>query len=327
MIFRTELNIPKSDFSLSHSDAVLSMGSCFAVEMGEKLREHKFQVTLNPSGILFHPKAIENTLARIYTLQPYTQDEIFHFNERYFSWDHHSSFSKPKMEEALKGINQSLENANLALQTSKLFIITLGTAWVYTLKNADMVVANCHKVPSENFSKRLLSASEVRDSLHNIISMAKDANPNIHIMLTVSPVRHLKDGLVENNVSKSVLIQQVYEAVSKYENVMYFPSYELVLDDLRDYRFYKKDMLHPNETAVDYIWEKFSETYFSDNTIRQNKIVEKINSAVAHKPFNPKSLSHKKFLYDTLKLIETQETNFPKGAFKKEKEILENQNQ
>lgn len=322
MQFRTELRIPESDRKISHSRKILGMGSCFVDSIGEKLEEGKFQVMRNPFGTLFHPLAIENALARIVAMTCYTQEEIFKYKELYFSWDHHTSFSQPTMKATLEKINNELEMANEFMRTSDCFLITFGTSWVYKLKDLGLFVANCHKVPNNHFQKFLLTDTQIKSSMKNIFNMIFDINPEAQIISTISPVRHIKDGIVENNISKSRLISNLFEVGMQYENVDYFPSYELMMDDLRDYRFYKDDLIHPNSMAIDYIWEKFSQTYFNEDTLEKIKIAQKINSALNHKPFNPETTSYKEFLFKTKRMIESVEAEFPKDSFLTEKIML-----
>ncbi len=300
--FRTEIAIPKSANKITHQSVLFSLGSCFSSEITEKFRERKFAISANPFGILFHPQAIENALLRIYSLQYYSKSELFKYKELFLSWDHHSSFNSTKSDEILEQINDTIDIANEHLRNTNVVFITLATSFVYKLKVNDLVVANCHKVPNGNFEKLLLSEAEIIESLQNCIDICTDmCRNNVKIIFTISPVRHIKDGFVENNISKSRLINAVYQSINKNNNCSYFPSYELLLDELRDYRFYKKDMIHPNELAIDYIWKKFSETYFSDETQAINTQLEKIISGLQHKPFNINTLEYKEFLYSLLK--------------------------
>lgn len=323
MKFRTELEIPESDRKINHSRKIMGIGSCFVDAIGEKLENGKFKVVRNPFGTLFHPLAIENALARILSLTQYSKDEIFKYGELFFSWDHHSSFNRVSLDETLDAINSQLETANDFIQQTDVFLLTFGTSWVYKMTEMDIFVANCHKIPQKHFEKYLLDDKQIQTSFQNAFDLIQDINPNAQIIVTVSPVRHTKDGIVENSLSKAKLISNLFQVASKYENVDYFPAYEIMMDDLRDYRFYKEDLVHPNEMAIDYIWEKFSQTYFDYLTIDNIKIAEKIKLALAHRPLNPATTSYKEFLYKTAKQIESAENQFPGNSFQVEKELLQ----
>lgn len=324
MQFRTELFLPESKWKLSHNDKILGIGSCFVDSIGDKLNLGKFRILQNPFGTLFHPVAIENALARIHSNVAYTESEIFNRDELYFSWDHHTSFNKTSLKLTLEGINAELEKANEFIQNTNVFILTFGTSWVYKIKQLDLIVANCHKVPGQHFEKVLLNDAQIKSSVRNCFNFILDINPKAKIITTISPVRHIKDGVIENNISKSRLISNLHDLVSQYENVEYFPAYELMMDDLRDYRFYKEDLIHPNEMAIEYIWDKFSEKFFTEETSMKIRAAEKINSSLAHRPMNTSSIAYKTFLFNTLKKIEQTEDGFPKGSFNAEKETLKN---
>ena len=323
MKFRTELILPESDRKINHSHKIMGIGSCFVDAMGEKLEDSKFQSLRNPFGTLFHPLAIENALARILSLTKYSKDEIFKYGELFFSWDHHSSFNRISLEETLEAINSQLEKANDFIQQTDVFLLTFGTSWVYKMTEMDIFVANCHKIPSKHFEKYLLDDKQIQTSMRNCFELIQDINPKAQIIVTVSPVRHTKDGILENNLSKAKLTSNLFQVASKFDQVDYFPAYEIMMDDLRDYRFYKEDLVHPNTIAIDYIWEKFSQTYFDYLTIENIKLAEKVKLALAHRPMNPATTSYKEFLYKTGKNIESIENRFPNNTFQKEKLLLQ----
>lgn len=324
MQFRTELQLPGSNKKISHSNQIFGIGSCFIDSIGDKLENSKFQVLKNPYGTLFHPLAIETALARIHSMAFYSEEEIFKYGELYFSWDHHTSFSQITLKSTLEKINNELELANEFIQKSDVFFLTFGTSFAYKIKELGLFVANCHKVPQQHFEKVLLTDAQIKSSIKNCFNLIMDINPNARIITTISPVRHIKDGLIENNISKSKLISNLNEVSAMYENAEYFPAYELMMDDLRDYRFYKEDLIHPNEMAIDYIWEKFSDKYFDEQTRMKIKISDKITSSVSHRPMNKNSTSYKEFLYKTIKSIESVENQFPKDSFYAEKLMLKN---
>lgn len=305
MQFRTELHIPETNLKITHQDKIFCLGSCFAQNIANQLHCHKFNVLNNPFGVLFHPIAIETALNRIRTNIPYTESEITQHKGLYFSWDHHSKFNQTSLQSILQNINHNLHQSNQCFKQSNLFILTFGTSWVYQLKEYNEVVANCHKMPNHYFNKTLLPLHQVQAAIKNCIDLILDWNPAANIILSVSPVRHKKDGLIENNLSKSQLIYAVHNALANYQNAHYFPAYELVLDDLRDYRFYAKDLVHINDLALDYVWEKFSDLYFNQETKQINTKAQQLNTAMQHQIQNPKSIAAKQFYYQTLKLAQS----------------------
>lgn len=315
--------INKPNFDIQYQDGIFCLGSCFVSEIGEKLKHSKFRTLVNPFGTQFHPLAMENVLSRVYTRTYYAENEIYNYQGLFFSWDHSHLFSKPKLKQALDAVNESIEEGNDFLSKTSIFIFTLGTAWAYYL-NGDFSVSNCHKVPQRNFNKLLLSEKEVFEALRNMFFMAKDVQPNARVIFTISPVRHVRDGYRENHVSKGVLQNALHVLLREYPEVNYFPSYEIVMDELRDYRFYDKDLVHLNELGIDYIWDKFKSTYFSDDTRRVMQEVEKMLMALAHQPLNPEGIEHRKFLFDTMKKIEKLAVQLPKNCLNQEMIELKN---
>ena len=298
MQFRTQIPIPKSNYPLDYNSKIVSLGSCFAVNMAEKLDYFKFQNSCNPVGILFHPLAIEKLIDFAVSGKQFTENDIFFYNERWHCFDVHSDLSTSNKEDLLVSLNALIKSTNQQIAESTHFIITYGTSWVYRNIESDSIVANCHKVPQKQFKKELLSIEEIKESIGNTLKLIHAVNPNCNIIFTVSPVRHIKDGFVENQVSKANLISALYSALqvplSGAEGA-YFPSYEIMMDELRDYRFYAEDMLHPNQVAIDYIWKRFKETTISETVFAVMDEVEGIQKSLSHKPFNPDSESHLKF--------------------------------
>ena len=282
--------------TISYNSKLLLIGSCFSENIGNKLAYFKFQSKQNPFGILFHPKAIENFITKAINEERYTEKDIFFHNERYHSFDAHSSLSSSSKDELLNNLNTNIELTHELLKTSSHIIITLGTAWVYREIASDILVANCHKIPQKKFLKELLSIDEILESLEAIQSLVKSINSNISILYTVSPVRHIKDGFVENQRSKAHLLSAIHQVIEPRKNIFYFPSYEIMMDELRDYRFYAEDMIHPNQTAINYIWEKFTDTWFSESNFETMKTVDTIQKGLTHRPFNPDSEAHQLFL-------------------------------
>lgn len=304
MNFRTQIPLKKKLNQIDYNSKIMLFGSCFTQNIGNKLKHFKFQSNTNPFGILFHPKSIERLITNSINKKEYTQKDIFFLNERWHSYDAHSELSNISKEKLLSKLNNTIEVAHDDLQEATHVIITLGTAWMYRLIATDRVVANCHKVPQKKFLKELLTSDEIEESLAAVVSLIKDSNRNVEILFTVSPVRHLKDGFVENSLSKANLISGIHEIADPRNHIHYFPSYEIMMDDLRDYRFYKKDMVHPNETAVDYIWDNFKKSWINEKEYQMMQEIDALQNGLAHRPFNPGSDKHQQFL---LRLQEKKE--------------------
>ena len=300
MIFQTHIPLKKQKHHLiNYNSKLLLLGSCFSENIGNKLSYYKFQTQQNPFGILFHPKAIETFITKVINEEKYTESDVFFHNERWHCFDAHSVVSSTSKEELLNTLNTNINSTYQHLKNTSHIIITLGTAWVYREIATDTLVANCHKIPQKKFLKELLTVEEVSESLEAINSLIKSINPETTIIYTVSPVRHIKDGFIENQRSKAHLLSAIHQVVESRNNTHYFSSYEIMMDELRDYRFYAEDMIHPNQTAIDYIWEKFSEVWFSEQAIETTKEVETIQRKcqkvfVAHAPPWPTDrLSHR----------------------------------
>lgn len=296
MEFRTQITGKPSTHPIDYNANILLFGSCFSENIHKKLDYFKFNSQSNPFGILFNPKAIETVITNCILEKKYTENEVFFTNERWHCFDAHSDLSAPDKNDLLTRLNQQVKNTKKALETTSHLIITLGTAWVYRFIAMDKIVGNCHKIPQKQFSKELLSVTEVTNSLKNIVTLVKTINPNIQVIFTVSPIRHLKDGLIENSRSKAHLLAGIHELISLNNNLHYFPSYEIMMDDLRDYRFYTADMLHPSNVAVQYIWEQFSLVWIAASCEPIQKKVDIVQKGLAHRPFNPTSKQHLKFL-------------------------------
>ena len=281
---------------IDYNSKVLLLGSCFSENIGDKLNYYKFQTHQNPFGILFQPKAIETFITNAINEKVYTQENIIYQNERWHCFDAHSNLSSNNENFLLKNLNTTISSTKRKLKEASHVVITLGTSWVYRFIETDTIVANCHKIPQKKFLKELLSIDEITQSLEAIIALLKTENKDVNILFTVSPVRHLKDGFLENTQSKSHLISSIHNVINKRENIFYFPSYEIMMDELRDYRFYAEDMVHPNNTAINYIWERFVATWFSEKATPTMKEVEVIQKGIAHRAFNENSEIHQKFL-------------------------------
>lgn len=315
---QTVVPIQEPNFKITYQDNIFCLGSCFVNEIGHKLSDVKINTCINPFGTQFHPLAMEQVFSRVFSRTHYTNNEVFHFNELFFSWDHSTLFSTPKEESTLNKLNKSVEMGNEFLTKANVFIFTLGTAWAYYLTEGMFYVSNCHKVPQKHFQKHLLSKKQALASLRNLVLMCKDVNSHAKIIFTVSPIRHIRDGYRENNVSKGLLHNALNDLLQEFSFINYFPSYEIVLDELRDYRFFKEDLVHLNTLGVNYVWEKFIQHYFAKDTLTTKKDIEKVLRALAHKPINPQSLAHKKFLFDTCKKAETLALNLPQNSLNQE---------
>ena len=303
--FKLTLASKRSENSIGYRDSLFLIGSCFSENMGAKLNTHLFKVFENPHGILFNPISVAQSLSDCIHNKQYTEADLFQLNEVWNSWQHHSRFSGISSKEALDKINNSIAKAHTFLKTADHIVITLGSAWVYQLNSqsphaAGLVVANNHKAPATWFDKALMKPDALVLLLNKMVEDLLQFNPHLQIIFTISPVRHLREGLVENNRSKAVLIQAVHEIVDSTENVAYFPSYEYVIDDLRDYRFYAEDLVHPNYAASNYVWEKWIETYMNEETQGIMKQVAELQLAVQHKPFFAGSTQHKEFLQNCI---------------------------
>ena len=312
MKFFTKIPIPKSGFPIDYNSKIVSLGSCFAVNIGEKFNYFKFQNTCNPFGIIFNSVAIEKLISKSINSEFFTEKDLFFHNERWHCFDVHSDLSNSNKEDFLDDLNQLLQSTKQQLHEATHVIITYGTSWIYRNLETNTIVANCHKVPQKKFIKEILSVETIENSIKNTIDLIQKINPNCTIIFTVSPVRHLKDGFVENQQSKAHLITALHNVVTlSLSKCNYFPSYEIMMDELRDYRFYASDMLHPNQVAIDYIWQRFSESNISPETHSIMEEVETIQKSLTHKPFNPNSEEYKKFLENLNQKINVLALKFP----------------
>ncbi len=302
-MFRTELPISPYPFQINHQQKLLALGSCFASTIGGKLRAHKFFIDVNPFGTLFNPHSISK-LVKASLADTRDETGLVRHQGQWLHYDWHSDFSDVDSQALLARLESQMQQVKKQLQNCDLLILTWGTAFVYERKDNQAIVANCHKQPAALFEKRLLTAEQIHASFQEIYQQLRSVNSHVKFLLTLSPVRHLRDTLEMNSVSKSLLRWVMYEIYTQYQDVFYFPSYEILLDDLRDYRFYADDMLHPSAVAEDYIWEKFGEAFFDSHTLTLVKRWGKIRQALAHRPFYPESEAHQQFLRKLLKDLE-----------------------
>ncbi len=296
MNFRTQLPEIVSATQLNYQSKIVLVGSCFAENMADAFRFRAFETTVNPFGIVFNPISLAKVINKTICSTKFTINELVFYNDVYQCLDIHSKFKNKDAEVLLEELNKIQERFYTHLQTATHIFITLGTAWVYDSLETNQTVANCCKIPQKMFRKRILSIQEIESSLKNIVDNLLNFNSKATIIFTVSPVRHIKDGFVENQRSKAHLIAALHTVLEQYSTVEYFPSYELILDELRDYRFYTEDMLHPNQTAISYVWQRVTETYMDKKTQELMQEVEQLKKMMAHKPFDTSTVAYQKFL-------------------------------
>jgi lysophospholipase L1-like esterase len=323
MDFTTKIPLLQYDFPISYNSKVLLLGSCFAENIGEKFEYFKFKNSINPFGILFHPLAIKKMVSKAVNEIAFTENDIFFYNEHWHCFDVHSQWSNTSKDELLIHLNQQLTDLTTLIKEATHIIITYGTSWVYRSIALDTIVANCHKLPQKQFHKLLLSTDSIKGSMQSTIAQIQKMNPDCKFIFTVSPVRHIKDGFVENQRSKAHLITAIHNTIDQYaahnkhqpNNVSYFPSYEIMMDELRDYRFYTEDMLHPNKTAITYIWERFAATHIQEESTAIMQQVGTIQKARLHRPFDPDAENHQKFLLQLEKRTEELQKQLPHIKF------------
>ena len=294
MDFHLTFPIVPFEEKINYSQSLLFIGSCFAENMGELMQKYKFNGSVNPNGILYNPLSIADSLNKIIENREVKETDLFFANECWNSWQFHSKFSNPDKQECLRIINNSIAKASDFLKQSDWLFITLGSSFIYKQKSTNTPVANCHKIPQKEFTKHLLTIDEIVHNLSASIEKLKGFNSNLKIVFTVSPVRYIRDGVVENSLSKARLIEAVHQVVNN-TTTFYFPAYELVIDDLRDYRFYKTDLVRPNEQAIDYVFEKLKDVLFDDETKLIFEKIKNIVTSANHRPFNNDTAAYKKF--------------------------------
>lgn len=290
MKFRTEITIEPAPFELHHKSKIMLAGSCFSENIGAKLERYRFDVKINSHGILFNPDSVLTALKEVVLNQPYSKEQLHHNGSHFVSLNHHGRFNHADAEQAVTQINKELDSFHHHLKQCDVLFVTFGSAWVYQWKEDGSVVANCHKIPQQQFDKRLLKHEEIIASWSSFLEQLITLNPKLQIVFSISPVRYWRDGVVENQLSKSNLILAVHELVRRFDNAHYFAAYELVMDDLRDYRFFKEDMLHPNDMAIDYVWEKFCSWCMSEHTQQILQQLEPHLRFLEHRPLHADAL-------------------------------------
>ena len=326
--FHTEFDICKPPFFIEHSSRIFLLGSCFTENIGAKLGHYKFNVLQNPNGILFNPQSVADVVHQYANLAFVQEADLFYLNSVWNSWLHHTRFSAVTPNTALNIMNGSIQRAHDFLLTADIAVITFGSAWVYELletvpnRPPSNIAANNHRAPANWFKKVLLSPGKTQEVITSTVEELRRLNPEVRIIFTISPVRHIREGLVNNNRSKAALIYAVHEVASSFANVYYFPAYELVIDDLRDYRFYAEDLVHPNYQSSSYVWQKLITSCFSPSAKLLLEKLDPILSAVAHKPMNPESAAHKSFVEKIITSIEQLEAEYSYLDFSHEKAAL-----
>jgi hypothetical protein len=323
--FHTSITIKKADTSISVNSGVLFMGSCFAENIGNIMAGNRFPVMINPHGILYNPSSIATSLKQILANSPINENELSFLNDLWHSFMHHGRFSQPEAAETVRLINEATNRAHQFILKCHFIVITLGTAMVYEHKETGRVVANCHKFPPQTFNRYRLNIDEITTELKEAIISLRSLNPKINIILSVSPIRHLKDGANVNQLSKATLLLAVNRLTSLFENISYFPAYEIMMDELRDYRFYDAGMTHPSDTAIKYIWKRFSETYLTNDARSFTLEAEKIVKTRNHRPSNVNSPAYRDFLFKALEATNSLSQRYPEALLENDKEWFQAQ--
>lgn len=310
MDFRTQVDA-KSDFAIGYSDKILMMGSCFAENIGQKIKQAKLNVVVNPFGILFNPESIAIAIEQALAGSPVTDTDVFQHNGLWSGFGFHGSFSSADKAEALRKMNSGVNEAHNQTKGLTRLILTFGTAYIYRNVADGRVVANCHKLPAANFVREMLTVEQIVSRYSALIDRLREINSALQIVFTVSPVRHLRDGAHQNQLSKATLLLAVDQLVEKFDNAHYFPSYELLLDDLRDYRFYDADMCHPSAMAVDYIWQAMRDNCISQSDNALIDSVMKFVTAANHRPLNPDTDEFRLFVRNQSEAVAEFAANHP----------------
>jgi hypothetical protein len=298
------------------------LGSCFVENIGNLLTQNKYNTSVNPFGVIYNPISVGNSLQILIDNKQFTEEDLNFSNELFFSYSHHGSFSHKNADECLKKINAKINTSSVDLAGADLLFVTFGTAWVYELTDSGEIVSNCHKQPESIFNRYRLDVDEIVCFYKKLTLSLSLFNPQLKIVFTVSPIRHWKDGAHGNQLSKSTLLLAVDQLVQLFDHVSYFPSYEIVMDELRDYRFYHEDMIHMNSTSVKYIWDRFTDTFMEKHTLDYMKKIQKIISAAHHRPFNPNTESHQNFIQSTFLNMEMLEKQLPNLSFGTERKLM-----
>lgn len=323
MNFRTQVDLPKNETEIRHSERIMLWGSCFAENIGNLLLENKFRCQVNPFGVLYNPLSIARALKEVMRGKRYHETELFEAGGQWHSWMHHSTFSSVNALECVESINERLSEATRELPSTDWLVVTWGTAFAYYLREERCVVGNCHKQPEKLFERNMLQVDEIVDVWQSLLVELKLINPKLKVLFTVSPIRHAKDGMHGNQLSKATLLLSIHELCKRCSDCFYFPSYEIVMDELRDYRFYADDMLHLSSKAVEYVWECFAECYFRAETMEIIREWKEIKKGLEHKPFRPESEAYRVFLSQIVLKINRIKEKLPYFDVQKEMEQCE----
>lgn len=320
--FRTEIRPTHAPYSVGYTDPMLFIGSCFTEYIGKKLESLKFPLVINPSGILYNPVSIAECLQRLVTAEKYTAEDLIFYNNIWHSFDHHGKFSGTDKNFVLRQINEALVHGSTVLQKAAFLFVTFGNAHVYRYKKTGKIVANCHKIPDTEFQFEMLSPGQIIETFNLAWQNIRRINPSVRLIFSISPVRYLRYGHTANQMGKSILFVAVHELLNEIPESVYFPAYEIMMDDLRDYRFYEPDMVHPNQVAVDYIWQYFCDTFFDETTLQLIRKIEQVVRALEHKPILPDTREFRQFIESTENRIRELEKQYPFLNFNDEKEKL-----
>jgi hypothetical protein len=325
MKFFTEIEIPESPGKIDYSSKIIMMGSCFAENIGEKLGLLKFDIDLNPFGILYNPFSIANSLEFLIDKQLFNESDLHYGNGVWNSYSHHGRFASNDKKKSLELINSRITSGSENLKKANFLFLTFGTAWVYELIETGRVVSNCHKVPAGKFRRFRLTEAEIVKKYNSLLEKLVKINPGLKVIFTVSPIRHWKDGAVENQVSKSTLILAINRIIETNPSCSYFPSYEIMMDELRDYRFYTGDMLHLSEVAINHIWGKFEKTFIQKEAQNISSEIKKIQEAVSHRPFNRDTPEFEKFIKQSFEETKKLASKYPFLDLKPEMDYFKEQ--
>lgn len=322
--FRTIIEISKSKKELNYSDKIMFLGSCFAENIGNLFLSRKFNALVNPFGIIYNPQSVANSLIAILDDKEFSEEDLIFNNGKWCSLYHHGKFSDVDKQTCLNKLNISRSKARLFLKETNFLVVTFGTSWVYEYIERSRIVSNCHKLPAKDFNRFRLTVDDIVDTYKDLIVKLRYFNPNIKVIFTVSPIRHLKDTAHGNQLSKSVLLLAIDELIDNLPKIEYFPSYEIVMDELRDYRFYSDDMVHVSDVAVDYIWERFKDSHISSSSQLAMKEIFKFTKSLQHRPLSGDFIAYRDFLNKRLEKIELLEKKYADVDFSKERlELLE----
>ena len=322
MLYRTELSIPLSPINLSHNSKSMTIGSCFSHHIGQRLQKYKFKCISNPFGTVFNPISISHLLSRAIDKQYIEDDELLMSQGVWVHPDFHFSLCHTDKQTTCQNINECIRSVHESIQEIDFLFVTLGTSIAYRIIENDRIVANCHKLPSGNFEKIETTSEDGFKAMKEAMEQLNKINPHVKIVMTISPVRHIRDGIIENSFSKARLHGMIEGLMAQNEMILYFPAYEWLMDDLRDYRYYDTDMIHPNEMAIAYIWHKFGEHFFDKDTSDLYKKIDAILKAVQHRPFNPTSEEHTAFKNHQLQAIQSLKKDHPYLDFEEEERFF-----